>query len=138
MWDKLKKNFIKYREIVLYALFGGLTTIINIALYYIATRWFSINVLSATIISWFFSVFFAYITNRKWVFSSKEKTLMGIIGEMMRFFGCRIASGIIDWGGMWFFIEIVGMNDMIMKILMNILVVVFNFMASKIVIFKKV
>ena len=91
----------------------------------------------STIIAWVLSVLFAYLTNRKWVFHSQAHGAQEILKEITSFFGCRLATGVLDWACMLFFVDILKYNDVLIKILANVLVIVLNYVASKVVIFKK-
>lgn len=124
----------KYKEILLYGIFGVLTTIVNIVVYYVCTHLFAIDYLISTIIAWFISVLFAYITNRLYVFESKSSD---VIKEMLSFFSFRVLSGTLDIGIMYLFVDIFKWNDLIVKILSNIVVIILNYIFSKLFIFKK-
>ena len=124
---KLKK------ELFLYILFGILTTLVNIITYLFFTRIFGINYLISNIIAWILSVLFAYFTNRIWVFESRNAN---IIKEISLFFGGRLFSGIVDVGFMYVFIEILSINDFISKIIIQILVIILNYLISKLIVFK--
>ena len=124
---KLKK------ELFLYIVFGILTTLVNIITYLFFTRIFGINYLISNIIAWIISVLFAYFTNRIWVFESSNTN---IIKEISLFFGGRLFSGIVDVGFMYVFIEILSINDFISKIIIQILVIILNYLFSKLIVFK--
>ena len=124
---KLKK------ELFLYIVFGILTTLVNIITYLFFTRIFGINYLISNIIAWIISVLFAYFTNRIWVFESSNTN---IIKEISLFFGGRLFSGIVDVGFMYVFIEILSLNDFISKIIIQILVIILNYLFSKLIVFK--
>lgn len=138
---KIKELFIKYKEALLYVFFGGLTTLVNIAVNAVAVNMLSAGgVNTATIpaaIAWIVSVFFAYFTNRKWVFESKKETPFEIAKEMASFFGFRLFSGIIDIVFMYIMVDILGFSNFWMKILSNVVVVILNYFFSKLFIFKK-
>lgn len=91
----------------------------------------------STVIAWLLAVLFAYVTNRKWVFHSNANTVREIITEIAAFFSCRIATGIVDWGCMWIFVDILDCNDVVIKAIANVLVIVLNYIASKLLIFKE-
>lgn len=127
----------KYEEAALYIVFGAVTTVVNILGYYICVYWLQINsVVEATVIAWTVSVLFAYITNKVWVF--KKRTINGsvIIYELFSFFGARLVTGILDVFIMYFFVNVLAFNDMMIKILSNILIIILNYVASKFLIFK--
>ena len=127
----------KYKETILYLFFGGCATLVNIISYAVFSRYFHMEVVSSTICAWALSVIFAYITNRIWVFESSVNTLNGICKEIVEFVGCRMISGARDVFVMWFFVDVVGCPDIIIKIISNVFVVLFNYVASKFFIFKK-
>lgn len=93
------------------------------------------NVLS-TIFSWIISVLFAYITNKLWVFESRSFGKKVLVREITTFFGARFISGIIDLAIMFLFVDMLLFPAMIIKFISNIFVVIFNYVASKVVIFK--
>ena len=123
-------------EILLYGIFGVLTTLLNIFAYWLFTRIFGLGVVPATIIAWIVAVLFAYFTNRKFVFHSKNNSLHGIIAEAGEFFICRLATGIIDVIIMFVFVDVWKFNDVIIKTASNILVIILNYIASTLFIFK--
>lgn len=131
-------SFIKkYKSFILYVIYGGLTTLINILTYYVCKRLLHIATIPSNIVAWIVSVLFAYITNRIWVFNSGIKTLRGIILEITAFISCRVLTGAIDLGIMYMFVDICGFNDMVLKMLSNIMVIILNYIASKLYIFKR-
>ena len=127
-------EFIKFdRELVLYVLFGAFTFFVNIAVYFLFEDVLGVNYLISNIVAWFFSVLFAYITNRIWVFESKSPD---ILKEMALFFGGRIFSGVVDTALMYLFIDVMMIGDTISKIVVQIIVIVLNYIFSKLIVFK--
>ena len=127
-------EFIKFdRELVLYVLFGAFTFFVNIAVYFLFEDVLGVNYLISNIVAWFFSVLFAYITNRIWVFESKSPN---ILKEMALFFGGRIFSGVVDTALMYLFIDVMMIGDTISKIVVQIIVIVLNYIFSKLIVFK--
>lgn len=133
----MKQAFLKYREIIFYIFFGGCTTIVNVILYYISTRWIGINIVGSTLLAWWVSVLFAYITNRIIVFRSHNKEIRAILFEFAFFVACRLLTGFLDIIIMYLFVERLGVQDMMMKLLSNLIVVLTNYIASRLLIFKK-
>ena len=121
------------RELVLYVVFGAFTFFVNIAVYFLFEDVLGVNYLISNIIAWFFSVLFAYITNRIWVFESKSPD---ILKEMALFFGVRIFSGVVDTALMYLFIDVMMIGDTISKIVVQIIVIVLNYIFSKLIVFK--
>ena len=132
----IKNLFIKYKKIILYLVFGGFTTLVNIISYYIFAHVLNCSVMFSTIISWVLAVLFAYLTNRKLVFDSKASTKKDVVKEIISFFSCRIFTGIIDWVGMYVLVEKLHLNDMVIKIILNIIVIILNYIFSKLIVFK--
>ena len=125
----------KYKDIVPYAIFGILTTIINIVVYLFLAHILKKEIMLSTLAAWFFSVLFAYVTNRKWVFHSGILTFSNIIREAVAFFICRLATGMADILIMFVFVNIFHFNDLFIKIISNIAVIILNYVASKWIIF---
>ena len=134
---KLKALFQKYKDVIPYAIFGVLTTLVNIASYWICAHALGMPVMASTIIAWILAVLFAYVTNRKWVFLSEAKGRRAIVKEMLSFFACRLATGLVDWACMFLFVDVLHWNDVLIKTGANILVIALNYIASKLIIFKK-
>lgn len=129
------KNIIqKNKEIIIYLVFGVLTTVVNIVVYYIFSNLLHMNYLFSNAMAWFLSVLFAYVTNRKYVFDSKNNQ---IIKEAISFFGSRLATGIMDMMLMWFLVNFNIVNDVVAKVVVNVIVVILNYILSKLVVFKK-
>jgi putative flippase GtrA len=121
------------RELVLYVFFGTLTFLVNIITYFLFEDIMGINYLISNVLAWFFSVLFAYVTNRIWVFESKSPD---ILKEMSLFFGGRIFSGAVDTGLMYLFIDVLTIGDLISKIVVQIIVIILNYVFSKLIVFK--
>ena len=126
----------KYKDLILYAVFGVLTTLVNTVVYWLCAHPLGIPVVPSSVVAWFFAVLFAYLTNRKWVFHSEAETMREIAAEMVSFFLCRIATGVLDWVLMYVFAEKMQLNDLAVKIAVNILVILLNYVASKLLIFR--
>lgn len=133
----LKSLFLKYKELILYVFFGGLTTLVNWAGYWLLADVFHVPYLWATAIAQVLSILFAYVTNRIWVFESKAKGFSAVFWEMVRFFGCRAASFVLDLLCMRIGVGGLHINDMVMKLLSNVIVVIVNYVFSKLIVFRK-
>ena len=133
----IKKYYYKYKEIILYLLFGGLTTLVNFISYAILAHPLAMPPVAATAIAWLLSVLFAYVTNKIWVFESRRDGKKALLHELAAFFACRAFSGVLDIGIMWVFAELIRFNDLVVKIIYNMIVIVLNYLFSKLWIFKK-
>ena len=114
---------------------GGGTTIVSIGSYAICTSLFSIHYQVSNIISWFFAVAFAFITNKLFVF--KVKSNDKLLYEIYQFVKFRILSLLIDMACMYILVDLFSINDIISKILVQFIVVALNYIFSKLFIFKK-
>lgn len=120
-----------------YLIFGGFTTIINIVVYWLLTSQFKMYYMVANVIAWVISVIFAFVTNKLFVFRSHKMDIISIMKELSSFLFFRIMSLLLDLGTMFLLVQIVKTNDMFAKLVANVLVVIVNYIASKLVIFKK-
>ena len=133
----MEKYWDKYKDIILYLIFGGLTTAVNIAVYWVSVHVLGTGVMFGTVAAWVLAVLFAYLTNRELVFHSSASGGREILKEIGSFFACRLGTGVMDWVIMFVFVTVLHFDDMVIKILSNIIVIVLNFILSKFVIFKK-
>ncbi|MFA5408309.1 MAG: GtrA family protein [Bacilli bacterium] len=127
----------KYWEMVLYVVFGALTTLVNILVYAICTRLLLFDVYISNIIAWILALLFAYVTNSKYVFKSSAKRVNARIKEALSFLLSRLFSFGIDMFLMYELVYILGLDDMISKVSVNVIVIVLNYVLSKIFVFKK-
>lgn len=125
----------KYQAIVLYMLFGVLTTIINLVSYtgMIYLHW---NVQLSVILSWLITVISAYLTNRRWVFNSKATTSVELLHESLAFLSSRLLTLILEMIIIWFGVQLLRQNPLIWKLIDNVVVVIFNYIISKLFVFK--
>lgn len=133
----MKELFNKYKEIIMYLIFGVLTTLVNICVYYISTKICHIDYQISNVIAWILSVTFAFITNKLYVFDSKDKNINIIVKEGISFYGCRLLSLGFDIAIMYIMVSVLNINDLISKVVSNIVVVIINYIFSKLIIFKK-
>lgn len=125
----------KYREGLLYLFFGGLTTLLNILIFFIL-RQFNIYVYLSNAIAWVLCVLFAFITNKLFVFESKGKSNKENTREIVSFFIFRIISLLFDMGVMYLLLDLLFVNEVISKIVSNVVVIILNYLFSKMFIFK--
>ena len=126
------------KEIILYLIFGVLTTVVSLLTYYICTITFlnpnnAIEIQIANIISWITCVTFAFFTNRKYVFESKED----IKKEGIKFYISRLSALLIDVVMIFIFVSLLKINDKIIKLVNQAIIIIFNYIASKLFVFKK-
>ncbi|MCE5196001.1 MAG: GtrA family protein [Negativicutes bacterium] len=133
----IKKFINKYKTLIFYLFFGIITTFINLIIYHILYTIFTIPNIFSTAIAWIFAVIFAYLTNKLWVFNSKAVDGFTLKHEISTFFAARILTGILDVVIMYAAVDVLRMNATIWKLISNILVVILNYAASKLIIFRK-
>lgn len=127
----------KYKELILYVVFGGLTTLVNWGMYWLLGDVLHLYYLAATAMAYIASVLFSYITNRIWVFESKVHGAKGIAAEMGKFFLSRGATFLLDLLCMFLGVDLLHINDKLMKLLANIIVIIVNYVLSKLFIFRR-
>lgn len=129
----------KHREIINYLIFGFLTTLVSLITYYLLT----ITILDveigyelqiANILSWCIGVLFAYFTNRKYVFESRNEKKCK---EFIAFVSSRISTLILDMSIMFIFVSCLKYNDQIIKLVSQVIVIICNYLLSKIIVFKR-
>lgn len=135
--EKILSLFQKYREVILYVFFGGCTTLVNILSYFVLTDLMHLDYLVSNAQAWVLSVLFAYVTNRIWVFQSSAAGFAAVFKEIVSFFGFRLFSGGVDMLIMYLAVSVLHFPDKPVKILSNVLVIVLNYIFSKLVIFRK-
>lgn len=134
-FNKCREYLEKYRELLLYGIFGVLTTLINIVVYSLCYERLGISNVASNVTAWILSVLFAFVTNKIWVFDSKSTELSVLLREAASFFGCRLATGLLDLAIMYVTVDVMAWNSMLMKCISNVIVIVVNYIASKLVIF---
>ena len=134
--NMLIKKFMT-KEIILYVVFGVLTTLVNVGTFYILTTHLHYNENISNAISIILAVIFAYITNRKMVFNSTASNFKEIILEICKFFSARLFTMIIEFLGFMLLFDICNFPNIISKLLITIIVIILNFFFSKFFAFKK-
>ena len=135
----MKHLFEKYGELIRYLIVGVLTTVVSLGTYFLCVGTFlnaevPIELQIANMISWVAAVTFAYVTNRAFVFQSKNKK---IAREMFLFFTARIGSLLMDMGMMFVMVTVMGLDDGFAKIVVQVVVTVANYVLSKLFVFTK-
>lgn len=133
---KLYPFYEKHKEVLLYILFGGLTTVVSIGSFVLLNAVWAVNELVANVISWVLAVSFAYVTNRIWVFKSRA-TGKAVAGEAAAFYAGRLATLGIEEGALLVFVTWLSVNGTVVKTAAQVAVLVGNYLISKFWIFKK-
>lgn len=136
--ETIKGLYFQYKEVINYLVFGVLATLVNFVSYFIFARLLKIEEVTSSGLSWFCSVLFAYITNKTFVFDSKTDTVKAFFKEAISFFLARIVSGALcDVGTFALMVKVLKINDIVAKVVTQVMVVVVNYIFSKFIIFKK-
>ena len=126
----------KYEDVLSYLFFGGLTTVVNYLVYLPCHNLLGISAGVSNAIAWVFAVAFAYLTNKPFVFRSHDWSLKTVIPELTKFVGSRIASGALETGIIFLTVDLLRWNGNVMKLVTSVLVVIINYVASKLLVFR--
>jgi putative flippase GtrA len=144
MIDKIKQLFLRYRELILYVIFGGLTTVVDwgvsFALYYVwgdAIERVSYLVHGVNVIAWAAAVAFAFVTNRILVFQSKSRGALAILRELVFFAGGRVMTLLLQELIFLVCFDFLHWNEYAVKLAAAVLVVVLNYFISKLLVFRR-
>ena len=136
MIEKCKALLVKYWDVFIYLVFGVLTTVVNYIVYLpLYSAGFSASVSNA--IAWVVAVSFAYLTNKPFVFRSHDWSAKTVVPELTKFVGCRVGSGVLETVILMVPVDILGWNGFIWKLVTSVLVVVLNYIGSKLLVFTK-
>ena len=133
----LKTLYIRYKEMILYGVFGAGATVINIVVFMLLHGSFGVKLLVANVIAWIAAFLFAFITNKLLVFESKSWKGSAAIKEMFGFLVARLGTLVLDSALMVAFVEGLHFNSTFSKVFVNVVVIIVNYLASKFLIFKE-
>ena len=125
------------REVITYLISGVLTTLVNWVLYYLICELGGMEELTGNAADWIITVAFAYIINAFWVFEEKFVNIKTEAGKVLKFYGARLATFIIEEGGLLVFVKWLDFNGMFVKIVLTVVVIVLNYVFSKLFVFRK-
>lgn len=131
-----REKLEKYKMIILYIVFGVLTTIINLVVYWVLYEQCKWTNIASNIVAWIFAVIFAFITNKSFVFKSKGWTFQIVLIELWKFIICRLTTGVLDLVIMYIGVDLLHGPSLVLKIASNVIVIIFNYVASKMIIFE--
>ena len=144
MIEKIKALCLRYREQLLYLIFGGLTTavdwVVSFLLYGMWNQAIDANVFvihGANVIAWIAAVLFAFFTNRKWVFQSEQRGVVAVLGELCTFAGGRVLTFFLQEAMVAIFFDWLGLNKYAVKLIAAVIVVILNYVISKVLVFRK-
>lgn len=140
----MKELYEKYKSLISYVFWGGVTTLVNIVVFGLCTR-MGLSTSLSNILAWVLSVLIAYVSNRIWVFRSQSRSLREVAREFMSFVACRLGTGLldqlimvtgVDWlGPLLVPEEYAFLWSMALKIISNVIVIILNYILSKLLVF---
>ncbi len=144
MMGKIKELWEKHRSVLLYVIFGGLTTLVDWCIRF-ALYWgfagpmeqYPLLLHAFDVVAWIAAVLFAFVTNRIWVFDSKKRGFLPVLGELVSFAGGRVLTLLLQEALMFIFCTWLGLNEYIITVVAAVLVVILNYFISKFLVFRK-
>ena len=139
LWEICREILKKYREQISYLVVGGLTTAVSLLTYYVCTKTFlnpeiPLQLQTANVISWICAVAFAYVTNRRYVFRSRAENK---VQEAAKFVLSRVTTLLMEMAIMWLGVTALGINDRIVKLVAQVIIILANYVLSKLMVFRK-
>jgi len=137
MLAKIRELVEKYWDILSYLFFGVLTTVVNYVIYLPCYNLLELSAVVSNGIAWVVAVAFAYLTNKPFVFRSYDWSAKTVVPELSKFVGCRVGSGLAESLILLVAVDMLGWNGNLWKLLTNVLVVILNYIGSKLLVFAK-
>lgn len=134
---KLRALIEKHYDILAYLFFGVLTTVVNYIVYLPCYNLLHFSAAISNVIAWVAAVAFSYLTNKPFVFRSHDWSAKTVVPELAKFVGSRVASGALETGIIFVTVDCLLWNGNVMKLVTSVLVVILNYVASKLLVFRK-
>ena len=137
MIAKIRAIIEKYWDILSYLFFGALTTLVNYLVYFPCYNLLHLSTVASNVIAWVVAVAFAYLTNKPFVFKSHDWSMKTVAPELAKFVGCRVGSGLLETALLFLTVDLLHWNGNLMKIILSLMVVILNYVGSKLLVFRK-
>ncbi len=137
MGKRILQVIRKHWDIVIYLVFGALTTVVNYMIYLPCYNLLGLSAALSNGIAWAGAVAFAYLTNKPFVFKSHDWSARTVLPELGKFVSCRVGSGLMETAVLFVTVDLLSWNGNILKLLVSVLVVIVNYLGSKLLVFKK-
>lgn len=141
MLEKIRAVITKYYDVIAYLLFGALTTLVNYAVYLPCYNWLGWSATLSNVIAWVAAVAFAFLTNKPFVFKSHDWSAKTLWPELTKFVGCRLGSGALETLIIFVAVDCLRPDDVlwgnVVKLITSVLVVIINYVGSKLLVFRK-
>ena len=137
MLNQFRSLWEKYRSILIYLIFGVLTTAVNYLVYIPCLKLLGLSASVSNVIAWCVAVLFAFLTNKPFVFESKDWSAKTVVPEFTKFVGTRVASGLLETLILLVAVDMLGWNGVIWKLVTSVIVVILNYIGSKLLVFRR-
>ena len=137
MIEKLRSLIEKYWDVLSYLFFGVLTTVVNYLIYLPVYNFCGFSAALSNMIAWVGAVIFAFLTNKPFVFRSHDWSAKTVVPELTKFVSCRIASGVLETVILFLAVDCMNWNGNIWKLVTQVLVIIINYVGSKLLVFRK-
>lgn len=135
--EKFKEILKKHGDILSYLFFGVLTTAVNYVVYLPCYNLLGLSAAVSNVIAWVGAVAFAYVTNKPFVFKSHDWSAQTVVPELAKFVGCRVGSGVLETAIIFLTVDCLSFDGNVMKLVTSVLVVILNYVGSKLLVFRK-
>ncbi len=136
MIQKTKEILLKHKEKISYLFFGVLTTAVDFVSYYTLTRFLFLNEDFSNVLAQFFAILFAYVTNKLFVFEDQTNSFRTLIIQFAKFFSLRLVTLILNSVMFTVMNKMLGINDIVTKVIVSVIVIILNYVFSKLIVFK--
>ena len=134
---RLQTFLVKHKAVLVYLFFGALTTLVNFLVYYPLYNYLHLSATVSNIIAWAAAVIFAFLTNKPFVFNSNDWSMKTVFPEFWKFCVCRVGTGVLETLVLFVTVDMLHLGGNIMKIIVSVVVVIVNYVGSKLFVFKK-
>ena len=135
--SKLMELIKKHWDIIAYLIFGVLTTLVNYVVYLPCYNLLGLSAAVSNAIAWVVAVAFAYLTNKPFVFKSHDWSIKIVLPELTKFVACRIGSGVLETVILLVTVDLLNWDGNVMKLVTSVLVVILNYVGSKLFVFRR-
>ena len=136
MIQKIRSLIEKYWDILIYLVFGVLTTVVNYAVYLPVYNFCGISAAVSNMIAWVVAVIFAFLTNKPFVFHSHDWSVKTVVPELIKFVSCRLASGVMETVILFLAVDLMAWDGNVWKLITQVLVIIINYVGSKLLVFR--
>ena len=137
MIEKLHALIKKYKDVLSYLVFGVLTTVVNYMIYLPIYNFCGVSAAVSNMIAWVGAVIFAFLTNKPFVFHSHDWSAGTVVPELTKFVSCRLASGVLETVILLLTVDWLHWNGNVWKLVTQVLVIIVNYVGSKLLVFRK-